>query len=431
MTTMPQKAKGWLRRKTYAEGDVWLFCYDVPRPGRRPAENSQRIGLVRDIPTQGDAWREVQLKGYWKLVAPSLSISPTFGELAQHFRLEELKRNGPLSKRARETITAHESMLDGYVLPKWGLIRALDITVPMVEHWFEELATTANGRAYPEGKEPPKGYVPKPLEWTSIQKIRSTMSLVFSHALRNRLLQGGKEVNPFRNPKTEGGVRCITVSDYEATVVTPEQMILILEFLNTETTQMEWTMALLHACTAVRGEEGFAIKWKDIDWRLGQINLTRAWSKGMETEGKNRGALVPIAMHAVLGAALLEWRRQSPYPNDDDWVFPSLKLKGKAPRSASIAAQDYLRPAAVYAGVIEEGSSKRFGWHNLRHSLATFLAGEVDPAITMKTLRQKKFSTLGRYTHSVLPKQKAAQGLYLDAIGQTTAPKRKSTRHTR
>jgi hypothetical protein len=44
------------------------------------------------------------------------------------------------------------------------------------------------------------------------------------------------------------------------------------------------------------------------------------------------------------------------------------------------------RPAAVYAGVIEEGASKRFGWDNLRHLLAEFLASEVNPAVTMKTL---------------------------------------------
>jgi hypothetical protein len=130
---MSKQAKGWLRRKTYAEGEVWLFCYNSPRPGKKPAEKSQTIGLVRDFPKEGDAWREVQLKGYWKLVDPSLSISPTFGELAQHFRLNELKHNGPLSKRARETIANHESMLDGYVLPRWGTTRALNMTVPAIE----------------------------------------------------------------------------------------------------------------------------------------------------------------------------------------------------------------------------------------------------------------------------------------------------------
>jgi integrase len=381
---------------------------------------------VRDFSSKDDAWREVQRRGLWKLVDPSLSISTTFGELAQHFRLHELKRNGALSKRAKETITNHESMLDGFILPKWGSTRALDMTVPMIERWFEELATIPNGRKYADGQQPPNGYQAKPLEWTSIQKIRSTMSLVFSNALRHRLIEGGNEVNPFRDPKTEGGVRCISVSDYDATIVTPEQMILILEFLNTETTQMEWMMALLHSATALRPEEGFGIKWLDVDFKRGQINLVRAWSKGQVTKGKNQGALIPVPMHPVLAGFLQEWRHQTPYSNDDDWIFPSLTLRGTVPRSASTAGQDYLRRAAVYAGVIEEGSSKRFGWHNLRHSLAEFLAGEVDPSVTMKTLRHKRLgTTLERYTHRISDKQRAAQGLFLSAIKQKEPSKQK------
>jgi integrase len=413
---MPKQGEGWLRRKTYAEGEVWLFCFDVPRPGIRPAENTTVIGLVRDFPKEADAEREAQRLGFWKLVHPRLSISPTFGELAQHFRVGELKRNGALSRRAAETISTHESMLDGYILPKWESVRAVDMTVPMVEEWFEELAEKAAGRTYADGQEAPKGYVAKPLEWTSIQKIRSTMSLVFTNALRHRLLTGGPEVNPLRSPK-QGGARCISVSAYEATVVSSEQMMLILEFLNTETTHMEWMMALLHACTAVRPEEGFALKWSDIIWDSNVINLKRAWSKGKVTDGKNTSALVPIAMNPALAGFLLEWRRESPYSADDDWIFPSLTLKGRVPRSASSAAQDYLRPAAVYAGVIEEGSRKRFGWHNLRHSLATFLAGRVDPAVTMKILRHRRLSTtMEIYTHRSQEKQLDAQGMFIREI---------------
>ena len=425
---MPHQANGWLRRKKYAEGEVWLFCFNVPRPGRRPAENTKVIGLVKDFPKKADAKREAQRLGLWKLLDPVLSISPTFGVLAQDFRVNELKRNGPLSKRAAETITTHESLLDGYILPRWGTERALNMTVPMIEKWFEELATTPVGRAYGAGEKPPKGYVAEPLEWPSIGKIRSTMSLIFSHALRNRLIPAGPEVNPFRSAKYDGGVRCITVSNYEATVVTPEQMMLILEFLNTETTQMEWMMALLHACTALRPEEGFAMKWGDINWKNNVINLKRAWSKGTVTDGKNTSALVPIAMDPVLAEFLLEWRKESLYAEDDDWVFPSLRLKGKAPRSAATAAQDYLRPAAVYARVIEEGSRKRFGWHNLRHSLATFLAGRVDAAITMKILRHKRLSTtLELYTHRSQDKQLGAQGLYIRELNVTNGkPKPRS-----
>jgi integrase len=425
---MPQKSEGWLRRKIYSEGEVWLFCFYVPRPGGRPAENSRVIGLVKDFPREADARREAQRRGFWKLLDPVLSISPTFGELAQHFRTGELKRNGPLSQRAAETVGTHESLLDGYILPRWASVRALDMTVPMVEEWFEELALTPVGRTYADGQEAPNGYVAKPLEWTSIQKIRSTMSLIFTNALRHRLLAGGQEVNPLRSPK-QGGARCISVSDYEATVVTPEQMMLILEFLNTETTHMEWMMALLHACTAVRPEEGFALKWSDIDWQGNLIHLNRAWSKGKVTDGKNSSALVPIAMDPVLAGFLLEWRRESLYPGDDDWVFPSLTLKGKVPRSASSAAQDYLRPAAVYAGVIEEGSKKRFGWHNLRHSLATYLAGRVDPAITMKILRHRRLSTtLELYTHRSQDKQLSAQAVFIQEIKVANGkPRRRSS----
>jgi integrase len=304
------------------------------------------------------------------------------------------------------------------------------MTVPMVEEWFEELAEKAVGRTYNNEKQAPSGYVAKPLEWTSIQKIRGTMSLVFTNALRHRLLTGGQEVNPLRSPK-HGGARCISVSDYEATVVSPEQMMLILEFLNKETTHMEWVMAIVHACTAVRPEEGFALKWSDVDWANNLINLNRAWSKGKVTEGKNTSALVPIAMDPVLAGFLLEWRRESPYAGDDDWVFPSLTLKGKVPRSASSAAQDYLRPAAVYAGVIEEGSRKRFGWHNLRHSLATFLAGRVDPAVTMKILRHRRLSTtMEIYTHRSQEKQLGAQGMFIREIKVSNGKPRPRSRMT-
>jgi integrase len=154
-----------------------------------------------------------------------------------------------------------------------------------------------------------------------------------------------------------------------------------------------------------------------VQWASGQILVQRGWSKGKLTGGKNKHSMVPVPMHPALAACLLVWRELSLYSKDDDWIFPSIKLKGLKPRAASSAAQDYLRPAAVKAGIIKQGSSKRFGWHNLRHSLATFLAGEVDVAVTMKMLRQKRLATaMEYYTHRVNSKQQAAQGLFLDAI---------------
>ena len=98
-------------------------------------------------------------------------------------------------------------------------------------------------------------------------------------------------------------------------------------------------------------------------------------------------------------------------------MFPSTKEKGRIPRVATCCSQDYLRPAAVKAGVISQGYKGRFGWHNLRHSLATFMASNADLKTTQSILRHKKISTTAEiYAHAVQDNQVAAQGQYLAAI---------------
>jgi integrase len=115
-------------------------------------------------------------------------------------------------------------------------------------------------------------------------------------------------------------------------------------------------------------------------------------------------------VNPVLAEALKRWQNPTLYSKAIDWVFATYRKNGKIPRSASTCGKKDLRPAAVTAGVIPEDYTGRFGWHNMRHSLATFLAGEVDSSVTMKMLRHKKFSTtLEGYSHSVNSKQGEAQ----------------------
>src|SRR5260370_38841567 len=78
-------------------------------------------------------------------------------------------------------------------------------------------------------------------------------------------------------------------------------------------------------------------------------------------------------MHPLLAGFLLAWRERTKYAKESDYVFPSVKLRGKKPLSASIMVQKYLRPAAISAGMIPANWKGRFGFHNFRHSLATAL----------------------------------------------------------
>lgn len=52
------------------------------------------------------------------------------------------------------------------------------------------------------------------------------------------------------------------------------------------------------------------------------------------------------------------------YASDEDFIFASARLKGKAPRVPNMLVEDHLRPAAKRA--IEIPNGHRFGFHNLR-----------------------------------------------------------------
>jgi integrase len=79
-------------------------------------------------------------------------------------------------------------------------------------------------------------------------------------------------------------------------------------------------------------------------------------------------------MHPLLAAHLLAWRKKTLYPGDEDFVFPSLRLKGKKPPAANMLVADYLRVAARQAGVV--APPRTFGFHTFRRTLASVLGEE-------------------------------------------------------
>jgi site-specific recombinase XerD len=88
---------------------------------------------------------------------------------------------------------------------------------------------------------------------------------------------------------------------------------------------------------------------------------------------------------------------------------------------------DYLRPAAITAGVIKvvKGTTydmagnvlKRFGFHCFRHTLASFLLAQGNSPVLIKNLlRWSKISMLDIYGHVMTDEKIAAQGSMLERI---------------
>jgi integrase len=71
--------------------------------------------------------------------------------------------------------------------------------------------------------------------------------------------------------------------------------------------------------------------------------------------------------------------------------------------------EDYIRPAAIATGVLEERDGRcyydgevviRFGFHNLRHGLATWLAEQgTDPVVIQRMLRHSSKDMTMHYIH--------------------------------
>lgn len=149
------------------------------------------------------------------------------------------------------------------------------------------------------------------------------------------------------------------------------------------------TLVLSDAATALRVSEILGLMWMDLNFDELVIRVRRAYVWGRFKMPKSKASKAPVPMHPLLAGFLLAWRDKTPYAKEDDFVFPSTRLKGKKPLSASILVQKYLRPAAVKAGVVVEGQKIRFGFHNFRHSLASALVKmKVDPKTVQEILAQ-------------------------------------------
>ena len=77
------------------------------------------------------------------------------------------------------------------------------------------------------------------------------------------------------------------------------------------------------------------------------IYVRRTWTCGQIGLPKTKASKGPVPLHRLLGEFMTRWKGKTAYPKSADWVFPSLRLKGKQPRVANMLVEDYLRPAAA------------------------------------------------------------------------------------
>ena len=183
------------------------------------------------------------------------------------------------------------------------------------------------------------------------------------------------------------------------------------------------TLTLLASATGLRISECLGLQWHDVNFEQSQIHVRRTWTCGQVGVPKSKASHAPVPLHPLLAEFIQAWKNTTSFSQPGDWVFASFKCKGKQPRVANMLVESHLRPAAVKAGVLVEDEKVRLGFHNLRHSLASFLVRtKTDPKTVQALLRHSDVkTTLQLYAHSVSEDRMAAQGQMLEPILQSSS----------
>jgi integrase len=376
--------RGWLTKEERKKhGKVWVFHWYKVRPSDgKKVENTAVVGRVASFSKESSAWEEVERRGLnHNIDEPDFQTGLiTFGELAHSYEQHAVPK---LDCTTQKTV---RHIIDDYLVPRWGKQAALNIRALDIETWLSSL----------------------PLANPTKDKLRRTMFRVYFKAQKHGLIPCKEETNPVNWVEQSGK------SHYKAVIVTPEQAFKIMMALP----ESERVLTLVIAATGLRISEALGLQWQDVDYANQRINLRRVWVDNKVVERmKTEQSEAPATMSPTLAEVLKCWHQQTPYGQPGGWICASSRLKGRQPRTASILAADHLRPAAIAAGVVLK-AGQRFGFHNLRHSLATFLINkEKDTKTVQGLLRHANVSTtLGLYAQSVNSSMVEAQESMLNAI---------------
>jgi integrase len=303
------------------------------------------------------------------------STAMTVGQLCDHFQQRELAKHDRW--RSYSTKLTYIAYLSRWVIPQWGKYELGEIKTVQVESWFRSLA----------------------LARSSCAKIRNLMSVLFNHAQRYELFD--------RNP-----IRLVRQSAKRRTapnVLTPNEIKALVDSLALR----ERTLVILAVSTGLRQSELFALKWSDIDFTQGTMNVTRSIVLGVVGRCKTESSQKPVPVHPLLADALEQWKLHCSYKKPDDWVFASKQHHGRRPYWGQVILRKYVRPAAQRLGIL-----KRIGWHTFRHTYSTLLRSVgTEFKVMQELLRHSSLrSTLDVYTQAVTPAKHAAQAAVLSLV---------------
>ena len=274
--------RGALRKVRRKAGDMWVLRYRSHTTRWQEVEHTLPIGLVRDLPKEKDAWREVDRLGLLvRINDESTDTRIRFNALAEHYLKADFGTDA-IRPKSVNTIPIVEHYVRDYLIARWGTEVAEDIKPLELQRWLKSLHDDAG------------------LAWTTISKIRGIMHRVYKVGILHERVS----TNPVEHVETR------SKTNYRAIVITPAQTLSILKSL---ASALHFALVLTCAATALRSSEILSLRWADILWEEGRIRVSKRWAKGEDGETKTEASDGYVPLHPVLAAHLNEWHAHTPY----------------------------------------------------------------------------------------------------------------------
>ena len=376
---------GWFRNKKGKK----LYCW-------RNDSGQERCKVIGDASmTDAEGWLEVARLNLNQQVGRPDPKNATFGEVMNHWLDYGKTKTG--EDKDVSTKEADERNARNY-LSYWSNHVAKDMQPAEIQRWLDKQSYGLRS------------------------KLKNTMSAIFMHGLKFGLIPRGSsgEIDKYNPMKL---VSAPVKSDFESVEVSGHEAAAVIRNVSDPLVKV---LVILIAVTGMRISEGLALAWEHINWLRREIHIRRKWNANRKCYGppKSRMSKKPVEMTKGLATVLEFWRQETIYAKDGDLLFPSYRLDGEIPRRGSMIVEDYIRPAAIAAGVLEVKDGKcyydgelveRFGFHSLRHGLGTWLADQgTDPVVIQRMLRHASKTMMEHYIH---PKAREAQEKYIAELG--------------
>src|SRR5215472_12196148 len=370
---------------------IWVFRWRETRADGRRVQRKKVIGTEEQYPTKKaaeNAARAFRLN----LVdgGTEAAVRITMMELVNHFSEHEQVDKGE-EGRAYSTRDRCESVLNRWILKRWGKTPIDQIRTVAVEDWLRS--------------------VPRALGTKS--KIRNTMSALYNHAIRWEFI----DRNPITGPVRGSGVRQSAKRERIPDVLEVEEF----QRLQAELRLRERILVWLDMTLGLRRGELAGLRWEDIRFEDLSVMARRSVVDQVVGNVKTEASKRPIPIDPFIAEDLIAWYRTMKYNRPEDYVFATDasragKKRGKQPVWLSKVMTYHIQPAAKRVGI-----RKHIGWHTFRHTYTTLLhANGEDVKVVQELLRHGSAKiTMDVYAQAMTPAKRKAQGKVVAMLRDT------------